>query len=572
MTTATLPPREADDGPAARGQAAVRGLATGFTGRLQRLPVVARVVAVVAAIALTGVGCYLPWGTYAGFPGDMDLYLQYAFPGGSRLYCLILAVTALLMFVPVRGRRRAGMALMLGLAVVALQTLWAIAADGNSLATVQVGAYLTLLAGLVGIAAFAMLPAEADTHVEPPVLPWWADILVLLAAYAAGLGILVYTLALGPANQFLGLGITVIAGFSALTRLGVVAMVSAAAGRRSTISYGLLALVAVAFPLTQNGDEHWLNVAAQAAVFAGAAMGLNVVVGLAGLLDLGYVAFFGIGGYVAGEYGGYAQIGPSHGHIPFLVVLPLAAIVAGFIGVVIGAPTLRLRGDYLAIVTLGFGEIFNQVVNNSGFSGGAQGIGDIPDLGIGGFSFGAAHTLFGIPLPYFANYYYGGLVLVVVLMFLFSRLTDSRIGRAWVAIREDETAAAASGINTTALKLLAFGIGAFLAGAAGSLNAHENSAVTPDQFMFLNSALLLAAVVLGGMGSVGGAVVGSLLLFVIPEKLRPFGDLRLLLFGVALVLMMRFRPEGIIVNRRRAREFHEPAGDDALSAPPGSGR
>jgi branched-chain amino acid transport system permease protein len=231
-----------------------------------------------------------------------------------------------------------------------------------------------------------------------------------------------------------------------------------------------------------------------------------------------------------------------------------------------------LRGDYLAIVTLAFGEIFRIVVNNwNSVTRGPNGLSRIPHLALGGFDFGQPHRILGINLPHFANYYFLGLVLLAWVILVFTRLNDSRIGRAWVAIREDETAAAAMGVNTVRLKLLAFAIGAFLAGLAGTVNSHFGTQVSPEQYTFLDSITLLAAVVLGGMGTVPGALIGSTALILIPEKLRAFQDPRLLLFGLALVLMMRFRPEGIAPSRRRQRELHEEAGADALSAPPGSG-
>jgi branched-chain amino acid transport system permease protein len=244
--------------------------------------------------------------------------------------------------------------------------------------------------------------------------------------------------------------------------------------------------------------------------------------------------------------------------------------------VAIGAPTLRLRGDYLAIVTLGFGEIFRiSAFNLDWLTRGPNGISGVPDIAVGGFNFGETHTLLGIELPSFANYYAVELLLLAVVATGFNRLNDSRIGRAWIAIREDETAAAAMGIDTTRLKLLAFGIGAFMAGAAGTVNSHVTSQVSPDSYTFLESILLLAAVVLGGMGTIGGALLGSVALFVIPEKLRSFADARLLLFGATLVLMMRFRPEGIVPSRRRARELRaveeapRPT-PGAVGAPPGA--
>jgi branched-chain amino acid transport system permease protein len=200
---------------------------------------------------------------------------------------------------------------------------------------------------------------------------------------------------------------------------------------------------------------------------------------------------------------------------------------------------------------------------------GPNGINGIPDLQLpgwmGGVDFGEPHTVFGVLLPYQTNYYFLDIVLVIFVMLVFARLNDSRIGRAWVAIREDELAARAMGINTVALKLLAFAIGAMLAGGAGTINAHIGRAIEPNAYQFLFSALLLAAVVLGGMGTVPGAVLGAALLYGIPEKLRFVQEYRLFLFGLALILLMRYRPEGLIVSKRRQREFHEPeTGADAV--------
>ena len=199
----------------------------------------------------------------------------------------------------------------------------------------------------------------------------------------------------------------------------------------------------------------------------------------------------------------------------------------------------------------------------------------MPDLDLFGLNFGKNQTILGTQLSYFANYYFLALLLIGFVMFIFIRANGSRIGRAWVAIREDETAASAMGVNTFKLKLLAFAMGAFLAGLAGTIQAHSLSSVTPDSYVFLNSSFLLSAVVLGGMGTVMGPLLGAVLLLVIPEKLRFFQEWRLWLFGLALILMMRFRPEGLIASRRRALEFHEGEDDEnyhpagSLGAPPG---
>ncbi|HEY8883520.1 MAG TPA: branched-chain amino acid ABC transporter permease, partial [Dermatophilaceae bacterium] len=333
----------------------------------------------------------------------------------------------------------------------------------------------------------------------------------------------------------------------------------------------MLAAFAVAFlfPFTQNGSDANMSIASQVLIFAAAAMGLNIVVGLAGLLDLGYIAFLGAGAYVGATMStsAFATIGWKP---PFIVVMLVGACVSGTLGLIIGAPTLRVSGDYLAIVTLGFGEIFRLTMfnldgnNGPNLTHGPNGVPAIPDLTFGSFNFGDTHTLLGIPLARFSNYYFLLLLLIAFIILVFSRLNNSRIGRGWVAIREDEKAAEAMGVNVFGLKILAFVVGAFLAGLAGTIKAHQDVSVTPDQYIFLESAFLLAAIVLGGMGTVAGVLIGAVILKLLPEKLRFFADYRLLLFGLLLVLMMRFRPEGLVASRRRQLEFHEEDEDLAV--------
>jgi branched-chain amino acid transport system permease protein len=305
-----------------------------------------------------------------------------------------------------------------------------------------------------------------------------------------------------------------------------------------------------------------MSIATQVIIFAVTALGLNIVVGLAGLLDLGYIAFLGAGAYTAAVLSDSA-FATLHWKPPFLLVVLIGACVSASLGLLIGTPTLRVSGDYLAIVTLAFGEIFRLAMGNlDGNNGpnltrGPNGIPAIPDLVVFGWDFGESHTVAGISLGRFANYYFLLLLLAAFVITVFTRLNNSRIGRGWVAIREDEKAAEAMGVNVFGLKLFAFSSGAFLAGMAGTVKAHQDVSVTPDQFIFLNSAFLLAAIVLGGMGTVAGVLIGSAILQVLPEKLRFISDYRLLIFGLLLVIMMRFRPEGIIASQRRKLEFHE---------------
>ena len=540
-----------------------------------------RAVGLVGACAVV-VGALTPWATLAfGYPGKMTLS---GFPGGARLFCLVLAAVAVLLLVDVPGRRVAGIAGATGIVLVAAFNIVAMAAsesvltwllgqeanDGGGFGAVAYGAWLTLAGGVLLFVAFRSLPADRPVPDSWRKLPAPVELVAIALALGALLELVVFALDVEEATRFISLVVAIGFGFATLLRVGLFSWLQAVFDRHRTIALTAAALAAVAFPFTQGGSAYWVRVFASIGVFAAAAIGLNVVVGLAGLLDLGYVAFFGVGAYVGALFAdaGFTTV---HVKLPFLVTVLIGASISALFGVVIGAPTLRLRGDYLAIVTLGFGEIFRIVANNyDGLTRGPNGISGVPDLSFAGFDFGATHTLFGVDLPGFANYYFAELVLLAFVIVAFTRLNTSRIGRAWVAIREDETAAAAMGINTIRLKLLAFAIGAFLAGAAGTVNAHVTTSVTPDSYTFLESILLLAAVVLGGMGTVPGALLGSSALFVIPEKLRAFQDKRLLLFGIALILMMRFRPEGIVPSRRRQREFRESDSEaDALSAPPG---
>jgi branched-chain amino acid transport system permease protein len=290
------------------------------------------------------------------------------------------------------------------------------------------------------------------------------------------------------------------------------------------------------------------------------AIGLNVVVGQAGLLDLGYVAFFAIGGYTM------AVIGTKL-HWNFWIILPLGILIAALSGVILGAPTLRLRGDYLAIVTLGFGEIVRIVANNTAAIGGPNGIAGIPHPpSFDGVEIAGVKVMhYGVldPRPY---YYLLVAVCVVVIIFV-RRLERSRVGRSWAAIREDEQAAEIMGVPTFRFKLLAFAIGAAIGGAAGVLYASKVISITPLDFPFLLSATILAAVVLGGSGNLVGVILGGFVMAWLPEFLRGFSpsgkdlsEYRTIVFAGLLVAMMIWRPEGLLPSRRRRAEFAEGAG------------
>ncbi|MDQ3932424.1 MAG: branched-chain amino acid ABC transporter permease, partial [Actinomycetota bacterium] len=509
-----------------------------------------RGIAVWLGVAAAVVGSLAPW---SGTDGTLGRTAEAASPGGARVFVLLLALVALIVLTDASGRRRAGLAAAAGSATIAAGAAVVSLGVGEG---VSWGAGLALIGGLDLLASAASLPDDPSPP-PPRRQPVWIEYVALAVSALVALAVVVIGLRIEEAGLFSAYLVFVVAVSNCLRCLGVLAWLRAASERHRGVGIALAALVAAVFPFTQGGNAYWIRVLASVGVFAAAAIGLNVVVGLAGLLDLGYVAFFGVGAYVGALFAD-AALTTVNVHLPFLLVVVLGALIAAMFGVAIGAPTLRLRGDYLAIVTLGFGEIFRiAAFNLDWLTRGPNGISGIPDLALGGFHFGEGHTLLGVELPSFANYYAVELLLLAVVAGAFHRLNDSRIGRAWVAIREDETAAAAMGIDTTRLKLLAFGIGAFMAGAAGTVNSHVTSQVSPDSYTFLESILLLAAVVLGGMGTVGGALLGSVALFVIPEKLRSFADARLLLFGAALVLMMRFRPEGILPSHRRARELHD---------------
>lgn len=273
----------------------------------------------------------------------------------------------------------------------------------------------------------------------------------------------------------------------------------------------------------------------QVVIFVLIALGLNVVVGIAGLLDLGYVGFYAVGAYVT------AILTSAHGNLPWLLALPIAVVISMLFGLILGTPTLRLRGDYLAIVTLGFGEIIRLTAKNMDWLGASRGISNIKKPpSMFGLKFGVLDAK-----PYF----YLGLTMIFIVVFILHRLEYSRVGRAWVAIREDEDAAELMGVNTFKFKLWAFTIGAGIGGLAGVHYAGKVGFINPDNFPLQLSILFLAAVVLGGSGNMYGAILGGILVAYMPERLRNFADKRILVFGIVLVLMMVFRPEGILPKR-----------------------
>jgi ABC-type branched-subunit amino acid transport system permease subunit len=358
------------------------------------------------------------------------------------------------------------------------------------------------------------------------------------------------------------------------TRSGVGDAIAGFAGRHRSISIIIgMSMVAAALPIIVlvppfsgfSAQIIWLDGFTNAGVFVLLALGLNIVVGLSGLLDLGYAAFFAIGAYVM-AYAASPFGADANGSIFWPMLLVGAGVAAAF-GILLGAPTLRLRGDYLAIVTLGFGEIVPLVIlNSSDYTDGPNGIGGI-----------VAPELFGFQFPTVGNawpFYLVMVALITISMILIYRLQESRLGRSWMAIREDELAASANGVNTVTTKLLAFALGASTAGLAGVFQSAKLTLVSPNLFRFDVSFTVLAMVVLGGMGNVWGVAVGAFVIYLIQNVFLKqlnlffdrvdvpilsdinFLDYQFLLYGIALVAMMLLRPEGLFPSRRRRRELH----------------
>ena len=333
------------------------------------------------------------------------------------------------------------------------------------------------------------------------------------------------------------------------------------------------ALIALPFVVGQFGNA-WVRTLAFAALYVMLALGLNVVVGFAGLLDLGYIAFYAVGAYMyallasphlTSTFPALAAAFPDGFHSSIWLVIPLGAAIAGFFGVLLGYPVLKLRGDYLAIVTLGFGEIIRIFLNNLNaplnITNGPQGITLIDPVRVAGISFARTLDLGFVKLPSVYLYYYLFLFLAILTIVVCIRLQNSRLGRAWMAIREDDVAAKAMGINVRNVKLLAFALGATFGGVAGAMFAAFQGFISPESFTLHESILVLAMVVLGGLGHVPGVIVGAVLLAGLPEVLRHtvvpvqqalFGKvlvdgevIRMMLYGLTLVFIMLYRPKGL---------------------------
>jgi branched-chain amino acid transport system permease protein len=344
---------------------------------------------------------------------------------------------------------------------------------------------------------------------------------------------------------------------------------------KNKLHFALMATFLLILPLLlQGAGNFWVRIADMALLYVLLAIGLNIVVGYAGLLDLGFVAFFAVGAYMYGllasphlfeTFAWIKSAFPNGLHTPIWLIVPAAALLAGMAGALLGAPTLKLRGDYLAIVTLGFGEIIRIFMNNLdhpvNITNGPKGLALIDPMNMFGYSFGKGIELFGYKIGSLVMYYYLFMALVIVALIVSHRLELSRIGRAWMAIREDEIAAKAMGINTRNMKLLAFGMGATFGGVSGSMFAAFQGFISPESFSLMESVMIVAMVVLGGLGHLPGVVLGALLLAALPEVLRFVSGaldlqavtggridasiLRQLLIALAMIIIMLMRPKGL---------------------------
>ena len=548
----------------------------------------ARALLLVGGI-LTTASTFLRWTWTSDFPGDLTVN---GYPGGLQVLTLVAGLLTALFALSAYGVRGLGwlrparnnaplVLTALGGFAVTWYTVIAIAAELGGIVNWEPGTYIAAVASLLPVIGAFALPQDAtDTTKEAlkayitkadrvpapqPTAPWIQRLVITIVA---ALALTVFAYGIDAEDElFVGFLIVVVFTSWALQTAGLFDRFSHLTANNRSFALAMGFVAAIGFPFTQTND-HYANLGVNILIFGTVALGLNIVVGLAGLLDLGYVAFLGVGAYTAALVSGSEFSKFSGVQFPFWAAMLTGMAASLVFGVLIGAPTLRLRGDYLAIVTLGFGEIFRIAVNNmDGVSGpditnGPNGIPSIPDLSFFGFNFGENHDIAGFTIGRFANYYLLMVVIMALVVTIYRRASDSRIGRSWIAIREDETAATAMGINGFRVKLIAFALGATLAGLAGTVSAHVTYSVVPNPYQFAgaappNSAFLLAAVVLGGMGTVSGPFLGAALLYLLPEKLVALQDKSLLAFGIALILLMRFRPEGIIPNRRRQLEFHE---------------
>lgn len=340
--------------------------------------------------------------------------------------------------------------------------------------------------------------------------------------------------------------------------------------RDQKTAFVLVGLMACAYPLIFSGDAYLIHIGTLACIYVIMALGLNITLGFAGLLDVGFAVYFAAGAYTSSQLAVLFDV-------PFWIGLLTGGLVAAFFGFLISWPALRVQGHYLAMVTLGYGLIMNILHRNLKFlTNGTDGVLNIPPPSIGGFDFLQTVNIFGFELPFQANFYYLALALIAVTIFVSYRLQNSNIGRCWEAMREDEIAAKCFGINLTHMKVMAFATGAFFGGIGGAVFAHMIGFVHPDNFMLLTSITILAMVLIGGMGNIWGVVIGAILLIIIPERLREFEYLRMLLFGASMALIMIYRPQGLFpsarkrrgVNQKKMKQLIEQSGKSGAHARP----
>jgi branched-chain amino acid transport system permease protein len=371
---------------------------------------------------------------------------------------------------------------------------------------------------------------------------------------------------------------------------------SSSSQKSKLVTFVIAGIALLVLPLiAQQFGNAWVRIIDISLLYVLLALGLNIVVGYAGLLDLGYVAFYAVGAYLFGlfasphlteQFPAIKAMFPDGLHGVWWLMLPLGALVAGLAGVLLGAPTLKLRGDYLAIVTLGFGEIIRVFMNNLdapvNITNGPKGLSQVDDFNIFGFSLSKTHSVFGIDFPAVTNHYYLFLVMVVFSVLVCYRLERSRIGRAWMAIREDEIAAKAMGINTRNMKLLAFGMGATFGGMSGVLFASFQGFISPESFSLSESVMIVAMVVLGGIGYLPGVILGAVLLSALPEVLRYVAGplqsmtdgrldasiLRQLLIALAMIGIMLARPRGLWPSPEHGKVEQVPDHAATLHPPP----
>ena len=358
---------------------------------------------------------------------------------------------------------------------------------------------------------------------------------------------------------------------------------------KKLVTFLVVAAALLVLPLLlQQGGNAWVRIVDMALLYVLLALGLNIVVGYAGLLDLGYVAFFAIGAYLFALMGSphltetfpaFKAMFPNGLHTSLLIVIPLALVLAGMFGVLLGAPTLRLRGDYLAIVTLGFGEIIRVFLNTLdhpyNITNGPKGLDAIDSVRFWGLNLGKPLKIGDYTISSVSLYYYLFLALVIVTVIISHRLQLSRVGRAWMAIREDEIAAKAMGINTRNMKLLAFGMGASFGGVSGAMFAAFQSFVSPESFSLMESVMIVAMVVLGGIGHLPGVILGAVLLAALPEVLRYIAGplqsmtdgrldasiLRQLFIALAMIVIMLVRPRGLWPSPEHGKSLKRRSGD-----------